>query len=514
MTKVSNKYVDFTKNTAVFAIGNLTVKLIQFFLLPLLTAKLATSAYNTVELLNSTIELVLPVLTLGLSEAVFRFAINTEYNPKSVFTNGLTVGLLGIGLFAVILIVIGIVYPQNYWLLFGILYVVSTFNSIMSNYVRGIGRIKTYALASVANAVFMAFGAFLFIYIFDFGANGYLLALICGYSVAILIKLLFGRVVGAYSPKAYDGTLLRSMTKYSLPLIPNNISWWLVHVASKYICTLVLGGAISGLYTAASKIPALINVCATVFFQAWTISSAKTINDENKGEFNSNIFKYLSCFLVMAASAIYVILPYLSKFLLQGEFYVGWTYSGILILASVLACYTSYFGAFYGANMQTKMVFVSTMVGAVVNVAFAFAFIYLIGINALLYASLLAYIVIVVIRYITTKKYSQVKINYWIEAPSLLIISAQALIITYAEGTNTWIQLALFAALLLLRFKDIWTLLKTFAGILTGLIHKNKKAEEQITSTDNQKDGSADDDADIQREKDDSADSGTNHEDK
>lgn len=466
-----NKYKEISYNTIIFSIGNIGVKLIQFLLLPLLTVKLTTADYNTADLLTSTLELVMPLLTLGLSEAVFRFCIKTDYDSKSIFNNALLITFLGIIVVVFGVSIINFVYPKNFWYLFSALYAVNALDSIINNSIRGMGKVKTFAFTGIAQSLFLALFSYIFVYILGYGLNGYLAALILAYCIRIITMIIFGQVYKTFSFKSFDKKLLKLMILYALPMIPNNVSWWVVHAASKYICTGFLGDHVAGLYAAAAKLPAIINMLATIFLQAWSISTAKTTDDEEKGKFNTMVFKYLSAFVLLCASAVFVILPYISKILLQKEFYDGWTYSALLIFAAVLTCYSSYFGAFYSANFKTGMVFVSTMVGALINVAVSFAFIKLMGIYALLLSSCLTYAVIVIIRMITTKKYSFIKINYVKELLSIGIVLAQAIVITLL-GAIWWLQLISFACVLLIRIKDIIELFKAVIGIFSA---KSKK---------------------------------------
>lgn len=459
-----NKYKEISYNTVIFAIGNMGVKLIQFILLPLLTSKLSEGDYNTSDLLTSTLELILPLLTLGLAEAVFRFSIKTDYDTKKIFNNSIIIALLGIIPVIIGVCVINFVYPKNFWYLFSVLYAVSAIENIVSHFARGTGKVKTFAFTGILQALCLAGFSFVFVYWLRYGLIGYLIALILAYGVRIISTVLFGGVFKYFSFKSFDKKLLKVMIIYSLPLIPNNISWWLVHAANKYICTGFLGEDISGIFAAAGKLPGVINMLASIFLQAWSISAAKTVEDNDKGKFNTTVFKYLSAFVTLCASAIFIVLPYVSKFLLRGNFYSGWNLSALLIFAAILNCYASYFGAFYGANFKTKMVFVSTLAGAVVNVAVSLAFVKLIGIYAFLLSSCLTYLTIVIIRMATTKKYSQIKINYLKELAGLAVVIAQAVIITFA-GAIWWLQLVLFVALALIRITDLIEIVEVFAGL-------------------------------------------------
>ena len=66
------------KNTIILSIGNLFTKLITFFLLPLYTAILSTEEYGIVDLLNTLVSLLLPIVTFQIEQAVFRYLIENR----------------------------------------------------------------------------------------------------------------------------------------------------------------------------------------------------------------------------------------------------------------------------------------------------------------------------------------------------------------------------------------------------------------------------------------------------
>ena len=74
----SNKYLRLLSDVGVFAVGNLLAKLIQYFLLPLYTSAMTTETYGTAELLNNLSEMLFPIVTLAIYEAVFRFAVDPD----------------------------------------------------------------------------------------------------------------------------------------------------------------------------------------------------------------------------------------------------------------------------------------------------------------------------------------------------------------------------------------------------------------------------------------------------
>ena len=63
------------KNTGIIAIGQISTKIVNFFLLPLYTALLTTEEYGLVDLLITYAGLIAVIVGLQVFQAVFRFLV-------------------------------------------------------------------------------------------------------------------------------------------------------------------------------------------------------------------------------------------------------------------------------------------------------------------------------------------------------------------------------------------------------------------------------------------------------
>ena len=66
------------KNTAILAIGSFFPKVTSLITLPILTAMLSKSEYGTYDLVGVLVSLLLPVATLQIQSAAFRFLIESK----------------------------------------------------------------------------------------------------------------------------------------------------------------------------------------------------------------------------------------------------------------------------------------------------------------------------------------------------------------------------------------------------------------------------------------------------
>ena len=100
-----NRKNEFIKNNAILFIGKIATQFITFFLLPLYTNKLATKDYGTIDLIQTYISLLVPVLTLRLDSVVFRFLIDKRDNKdeiQEVVSNTSFLLILGISIAIII----------------------------------------------------------------------------------------------------------------------------------------------------------------------------------------------------------------------------------------------------------------------------------------------------------------------------------------------------------------------------------------------------------------------------
>ena len=77
-----NKKKQLAKNTIIIFFGRVCTQLISFFLLPLYTSYLATKEYGTVDLIQTYVTLLVPIITLELEMSIFRFLIDSRKSEK------------------------------------------------------------------------------------------------------------------------------------------------------------------------------------------------------------------------------------------------------------------------------------------------------------------------------------------------------------------------------------------------------------------------------------------------
>ena len=431
---MNSKYKILVTNTFIFAIGNVLVKLVSFFLMPLYTSILTTEQYGVSELLNTTVEIVLPIATLCIVEALYRFSLDENTDYQAAFMNAVYVILVGDIIVAFACFIIDIVSNYEYIYSFLLLYITVTFYKLTVQFARGLGHVKRYAAYGVINALTLVLSNIILLVYLHGGVRAYLLSFSIGYGIAGLVALILSKEYIFLKAKKIDWPLLKKMLSYSIPNIPNMLSWWINNMSDRYIIILFWGNAIGGMYTAASKLPAVINLLSSIFQLAWQYSTTKEIGSKDNSSFFSNIFRGYSYLCITACAGLLVFNKLLSGLLLQADFYAAWKYVPLLLLAAVLGCFSIYFGTFYNALKNNRMLMLSTVAGAGVNIVLNFILIPVYeGIGAAL-ATVISYTIVVMVRIIDIRRYIHIKIYYYKFILQLLLLGVSTILSTFGTG--------------------------------------------------------------------------------
>lgn len=409
MQSGANRYVSLLSNTVIFAVGNFTVKIISFILMPLYTSMMTEAQYGIGELMNNSIEILLPLVTLGIIESVYRFSIDDDADLCSVFTVSAIFVLAGDILVAAGCLLCASILGLPNMIELCLLFVTSSFYRVVTQFARGLGQAKRFALYGVVNSIILVTSNCILLGIYHMGITGYMVSFSIGYGISGLIASIASGVFRYFRPSQVNFCIIRGMLKYSLPLVPNLVSWWVTNTSSRYIILAFSGSAAAGLYAAASKLPSMLNMFTSIFQQAWQYSTAKEIGSEGSRQFFSSVLRVYSWFCAVVACFLLLINRPLCDLLLRDGFNDAWHLVPLLLLAAAFGCLSAFFGTFYQALKANKNLMVSTVAGALLCVLVTVALVPLVGNFGASCAAALSYFIILLMRIVDIR--NKVKIN-------------------------------------------------------------------------------------------------------
>lgn len=460
----NNSYKKLFSNTIVFAIGSFSSKILVFLLLPLYTAVLNPDQYSSVDLIIQIANLMLPVATLSISESIIRFGLDKKYNKSSVFTTGLLITLMGMVLVSVAMPFLSMTeYVKGYSFLLYIYIFTASIKLIFTEFVRSKGYVKLYSFNGLLTTFFMIILNIIFLLVLRIGIYGYLLAIILSDFISILFLFVIARLYGYFSLKAFNKNIARQMLAFSIPLIPTTIMWWITNVSDRFLVQGYLGDAANGLYAISYKIPTILTTIFAMFNQAWNMSAITEYDSKQKEKFYSNVFSSNQSIIYVLAGGILLVLIPLTKILVADAYFLSYQYTPVLILATVFTCFTSFLGSIYAATKKTKHSFVTSFLGASINIVLNIVLIPIIGINGASLATLASYLIVFVLRIIDINRFLKIEVNYFKITLNTVLLGIMALSIIMLDK---WMVIPLVLGYILILIINFKVLIKSVKVVM------------------------------------------------
>jgi O-antigen/teichoic acid export membrane protein len=471
-----SNYKKLINNSLVFAVGSLGTKFIIFFLVPIHTYYLTTNEFGMVDLLTATVNLLIPIFTMSISQSVLRFVMDKSYDKQTVLMDSIVVTFVGFFLLFLMYPLIEILLPFDEYIpyFYFLLFVQSIFN-VLSQYIRANGEVKLFAIGGIINAFILLVSNIAFLMFFGLGLIGYLLSLIIAHMFSSFYLCIRGKVLQDLNLKKINLNILVEMLKYSIPLIPNALMWWVMGLSDRYIITYFLGLSANGIYAVSSKIPSILNIVNSVFFQAWQMSAIEEANSKHKSKFFSNVFNVFSLFMLVATSLLLMHLKLIIDLIAASDYYHSWKYVPFLLIGTVFASFSSFLGTNYIAAKRTSGVIKTSLLGAIVNVCANILLIPIIGINGASIGTMLSFAVIWLLRIYDTKQFVKIEINVKKLLSTLIIIFIQIGVLYINMTFEYLIQVALFMVIILINYQETKIMVVKILGILLTKFKKSKQ---------------------------------------
>ena len=454
----NNKYRTLAGNIIVLGIGQFGSKMLVYVMLNFYTSMLDKAAYGDLTNIINAASIFISVFTLSIADGVLRFALEKKNDGKGVFSIGINVAVIGMVIFAVVTPLIGLIpMLKGYeWLVF--IYVfMGAVKEICAIYVRARHSVTIYAIDGIVTTVSMIIYSLVFMGIFKLGIAGYVFAVVLGDFTSVIFLNVTTKLFKEYRPVRNDPVLRGAMLKYSIPLMPTMIMWWIINTSDGFMVTAFLDSEANGLYGIAYKFPNLATVVVGIFSQAWRMSAITERNSRTVSNFYSNIFSMMQTVMFLASAGIMLILrPLIIPFFVAESFAASYFYVPILLGAVVFQSFSNFLASIYEASNKTTHSLISSAIGAAANIVLNLILIPTMGISGAAVATLASYIIVFVYRIIDTKKLLYMKV-YWakigVNMTLLVIMAMSIMFLPYGAWQNV-INAVIFVIIAALNFKS------------------------------------------------------------
>ncbi len=453
-----DKYKRLASNTLIFAIGTFSSKFLSFFLTRLYTEFLSVDQFGVTDLIQQSGNLLLPLVTLGITNAVVRFGLEKGVKKQDVFTTGALSLFAGMILLLLVSPFLGMVdiLSDHVWLLCLFVFM-SSLRSLCAQFVRSQSRVKLFAVDGIlSTATTIVFNVIFLVILKDTafgGVFGFIFSIIWSDALSVVFLFTVAKLHRYLSFRGIDFKQSRAMLKYAIPLIPNTILWWITNVSDRYIVADVCGEGANGMYAAAYKIPSLIMLVSGIFMDAWQISAFT--EQEGRDRFYSKVMSTYSSLLFVMASGVILCTRIVPHVLFAEEYYEAWRYIPLLVIAMVFTCMVNFLGSIYMVEKKSVRSLITAAISAVVNIVLNLLWIPRYGVNGAAAATLVCYLLVFAIRLWDTRRYIRIRWNYTrLIACSVILLVQTVLLLWEVPLWPLW-EVLLFGVVALLCGKGV-----------------------------------------------------------
>lgn len=451
-----NSYKKLLSTTLILAVGSFSSKILVFLLMPLYTWIFSTKDYGTIDLIQQSSNLLIPLASVGIANSVIRFGLDKSNRKDTVFTTGLVTvacGFAALCCFGPLLQKLDFI--SGYTILVLLYVLMSALHSVCSQFVQSRQLTKLFAVDGVLRTVMTIVFNLMFLLVFDMGITGYILATIVSDGLSTIFLWFMASLGKFLRFSSLNRQTSLAMLRYSIPLIPTMVCVWIINMSDRFMLKYFFDASVTGIYSVSVRVPTILSIVAGIFGDAWQISIVSE-DREKRRKFFSDIFATYQCIALLGASGLIMTAKLVVNLLTStSTYYSAWQCIPILVLGAVCSCLGTFLSSIYMLEKQSIYTLLTMCLGAGANILLN---LWLIPNNVALGAALatfLSYLLMFVVRGIHTRKFIAVKWNLGKFLPSALLLMLQALLMLAEVPQWLLWQLVIFGLLLLINGKEL-----------------------------------------------------------
>lgn len=434
------------KNTAIYAIGNFGSKILAYIMVLVYTHFITPNELGYYDLILITISLILPIVMCSLDEGIYRWLIDTEDKNIDETISTCTKTIIGTTL------IIGCaVLLLNYF--FHIQYVIQIILLLSSmaiyqlflNIVRGLSNSKTYASSGIINSSIDLILEFIGLVFLNMGIEVLLVSKILANLTTIGYLCFKQKELRGCLKGKFNTNIIKPLLSYSLPLIPNSLSWWIVNSSDRYIILFFLGSTYNGIYSVANKFPTVITTITGIVYLSLQESIIKEYNSSDRDKFYSRVFKNYYTILFLLVICAIPATRLIVQWFIGLNYSNAWEFTGFLYIGAVFSALSAFLGIGYQISKETKRSMISTVSAAILNIFITLLLIRYMDLYAVSFSTMIAYIFLFGLRIKHSKKYFQLKIK-WAHFLLLNFCACISIVVSYLPN----ILVIIFAELIII----------------------------------------------------------------
>ncbi len=416
---MGSRLFELSRHTAIYGIGGLVSRFLAVLMLPLYTSYVSVGDYGRIELLMSVMAVAVVVIRGGANFGFIRFYFldkEPEYRRRlirTVFWAQMTYSTLALALCVIFASEISTWLNLNWRpgahlqgsgtslvIATAVLLWVNVNYAQMTNLFRAEQRSVAFSIATLLNIGITVPLTVILVVVYREGPLGIIVGNLSGTLVVFIALLGYRREQLGLQ---FDRRLLHTLNRFGIPLMAAALAMWVTNFGDRFMLTKLLHGSYAlhqlGQYSVAYKISSAMVLLFTAFQVAWP-AFAYSIEDENEAKrAYSYVLTYLMFIAAWAAVGLSLFAPWIVRLLARKPGY--WPAAEAV---PALAYASVFFAGFIvvtiatGRARQTKFNWIAATAAAILNFTLNLWLIPAYGMLGAAYATLAAYILLMVLR--------------------------------------------------------------------------------------------------------------------
>lgn len=394
--RIKKKNTDLFKGMIIYSIGNFGTKILSFLIVPLYTYYITTEDMGTYDLLITTVNLLIPIVTLQISDAAYSWMMREKGVKDICIKSTFQVLIFNTIISSLVIICINQIFPIPYCMELILVLASSNALTIAQKLLRGLKNQKLFAFSGIFYTFIFLMLNFIQICIFNLGVKSLFTSAIIANILSLLIILLLEGRLRTSLIDTIDLNLIKKMLRFSAPLIANQLSWWVINSSDRYIITFFLGKVANGIFAISYKFPTILEIILNLFNTSW--QDISIVDDIDQGTYYGGIFKQLYRFSFMILLPLIPITKIAIKLIVENSYKSAANYIPFLYLGTIFLAFSAFYGVGYLRSGNTKQASLTSIYGAVVNAIVSLGLIKFIGLQAAAVSTFVGFFVIWLIR--------------------------------------------------------------------------------------------------------------------
>ena len=457
------KFTRLAKKVGIYFIGNLSTKLLSAVVVFIYAFYINAEDLGRYEYIQTLENIIIPIAFISIWEAILKYTLATQ-NDKEKEKVINTSAFFSI-VVSLLIAIVGTIYysifkKEQYAVYIILMYIFYGLSTVWQYYARCLNKTKIYVQSSIIGAATNLIITAILICILKLKIEALFIAnIFSNFMILSLIECKI-KILRKVNIKQFNLKLLKKMLIFSVPLVINDISLWLITGFGKTIIQNVLGASANGMYAFANKFTIIVNFLGLILNKALTEEMLVSKREKVGKQFEKIMQELTEKVLVLLILCIPIIMIFYN-IISKTEYYQSKIYVPMLLIYSFIMLISTNLSTIFKVAEKTKYQFFTTLAGAITTVSISYLMIGKLGTIGVILGQISGSLVNVIFRYVLGKQLIELNIKWKKNIFILIIYSIVSLISVNVDWRlNSAIEIAIIIMVLVVYNRELKYIIK------------------------------------------------------